>query len=337
MEVAARLPKHSHDARLRNRLFRHLPVAGNRGRDRAIRRRRTSTRGARECPRDRDVHQHRRLNRARRGDRRSAIEPGATFSPTTMQSCVESSAASEGRSATPPATASIATFDPLKKAIIAGVRTIGLEARIGIHVGECEIHDGKVTGLAVVAAGALRRRQGRSQRSPRLANSPRSRSGNRHRVDRIQEQHTNSRAYQAVGSSSHSPRPKPEPTVACASVFLPDSRRTSRGARRDPTWCGPGQTPDPHQSHASASSGPGAGSRPVRPLLGEPPARGSASCGGSIVMFGSTRSSQRGMYHDFSPSSVRKCRHERHPHDERVRQDRDREQQPELLRECDRR
>ena len=52
-----------------------------------------------------------------------------------------------------------ATFDGPARAIRAaetivdGVRTIGLEARIGIHVGECEIHDGKVAGLAV-AIGA---------------------------------------------------------------------------------------------------------------------------------------------------------------------------------------
>ena len=52
-----------------------------------------------------------------------------------------------------------ATFDgPARairaaEAIVEGVRTIGLEARIGIHVGECEIHDGKIAGLAV-AIGA---------------------------------------------------------------------------------------------------------------------------------------------------------------------------------------
>jgi class 3 adenylate cyclase len=48
-----------------------------------------------------------------------------------------------------------ATFDgPARairaaEAIVNGVRTLGLEARIGIHVGECELHDGKVAGLAV--------------------------------------------------------------------------------------------------------------------------------------------------------------------------------------------
>jgi class 3 adenylate cyclase len=49
-----------------------------------------------------------------------------------------------------------ATFDGPARAIGAaraitdGVRALGLEARIGIHVGECELHDDKITGLAVV-------------------------------------------------------------------------------------------------------------------------------------------------------------------------------------------
>jgi class 3 adenylate cyclase/pimeloyl-ACP methyl ester carboxylesterase len=48
-----------------------------------------------------------------------------------------------------------ATFDGPARAIGAaqaitdGVRTLGLEARIGIHVGECEFHDDKIAGLAV--------------------------------------------------------------------------------------------------------------------------------------------------------------------------------------------
>lgn len=48
-----------------------------------------------------------------------------------------------------------ATFDGPASAIraaasiVAGVRGLGLEARIGIHVGECELHDGKPTGIAV--------------------------------------------------------------------------------------------------------------------------------------------------------------------------------------------
>src|SRR6478736_6040262 len=46
----------------------------------------------------------------------------------------------------------------------------------------------------------------------------------------------------------------------------------------------------------AAGSGVGAGSKPSRP---------SPSCGGSIVTFGSSRSSQRGMYQVFSPRRVK--------------------------------
>ncbi len=48
-----------------------------------------------------------------------------------------------------------ATFDgPARairagQAIVDGVRELGVELRAGIHVGECELHDGKPTGLAV--------------------------------------------------------------------------------------------------------------------------------------------------------------------------------------------
>jgi class 3 adenylate cyclase len=48
-----------------------------------------------------------------------------------------------------------ATFDGPARAvhashsILTGLRRLGLDARIGIHVGECELHDGKPTGLAV--------------------------------------------------------------------------------------------------------------------------------------------------------------------------------------------
>ena len=48
-----------------------------------------------------------------------------------------------------------ATFDGPARAIRAGqailddIHGLGLEARIGIHVGECEVHEGKLTGMAV--------------------------------------------------------------------------------------------------------------------------------------------------------------------------------------------
>ncbi len=54
-----------------------------------------------------------------------------------------------------------ATFDgPARaiaaaRAISAGVRTLELEVRIGIHVGECEVHEDKLAGLAVVIGARI--------------------------------------------------------------------------------------------------------------------------------------------------------------------------------------
>ena len=41
------------------------------------------------------------------------------------------------------------------EAIIAGLEPLGLTIRVGIHVGECEIHDGKLTGIAVVIGARI--------------------------------------------------------------------------------------------------------------------------------------------------------------------------------------
>jgi class 3 adenylate cyclase len=60
-----------------------------------------------------------------------------------------------------------ATFDGPARAIraghaiVAGVRNLGLELRVGIHVGECELHDEKPSGLAV-SIGARVAAQARS-------------------------------------------------------------------------------------------------------------------------------------------------------------------------------
>ena len=54
-----------------------------------------------------------------------------------------------------------ATFDgPARaigaaRAISAAVQTLGLEVRIGIHVGECEVHEDKLAGLAVVIGARI--------------------------------------------------------------------------------------------------------------------------------------------------------------------------------------
>ena len=54
-----------------------------------------------------------------------------------------------------------ATFDgPARaircgQAILAGIEPLGVEARIGIHIGECELHEEKLAGLAVVVGARI--------------------------------------------------------------------------------------------------------------------------------------------------------------------------------------
>jgi class 3 adenylate cyclase len=54
-----------------------------------------------------------------------------------------------------------ATFDgPARaircgQAIVAGLEPLGLQARIGIHIGECEVHERKLAGLAVVIGARI--------------------------------------------------------------------------------------------------------------------------------------------------------------------------------------
>jgi class 3 adenylate cyclase len=54
-----------------------------------------------------------------------------------------------------------ATFDGPARAIrcglaiVAGLEPLGLEARIGIHIGECEVHESKLAGLAVVIGARI--------------------------------------------------------------------------------------------------------------------------------------------------------------------------------------
>ena len=59
-----------------------------------------------------------------------------------------------------------ATFDGPARAIRAaqaiagGVRQLGLEIRAGVHTGECELHEGKIAGIAVSAGCPCRERGG---------------------------------------------------------------------------------------------------------------------------------------------------------------------------------
>src|SRR4029079_11193006 len=62
-----------------------------------------------------------------------------------------------------------ATFDGPARAIrcaqsiVDGVRVLGLEVRAGVHTGECELHDGKVAGLAVSIAARVAAAAGASE------------------------------------------------------------------------------------------------------------------------------------------------------------------------------
>ena len=64
------------------------------------------------------------------------------------------------------------------------------------------------------------------------------------------------------------------------------------------------------------------------------PCGSSRSCGGSIVMFGSSAVEPARDVPRLLAQQGEERGHERHPHDQRVREDRDREQQPELLRDA---
>src|SRR6188508_2485678 len=79
---------------------------------------------------------------------------------------------------------------------------------------------------------------------------------------------------------------------SATSAEMPAQTFPERAAERG----SPRRPPDEAQLRAAGSGVP-VGSRPARP---------SPSCGGSIVMFGSSRSSQPGMYQAFSPMRVRK-------------------------------
>ena len=99
-----------------------------------------------------DVHRHRRLDRARREDRRPRLARPAGPPPRDRPPRARPLPRQERDTA---GDGFFATFDgPARairaaQAIVDGVRTLGLEARIGIHVGECELHEGKIAGLAV--------------------------------------------------------------------------------------------------------------------------------------------------------------------------------------------
>ena len=104
---------------------------------------------------------------------------------------------------------------------------------------------------------------------------------------------------------------------------LPRRRAHAHAARRVLTL------PGAARRARGPRNGSGLGRRPRAPVGGVTAA--GRSVGGSIVMFGRTLSSQRGMYQDFSPSSVSSAGTTVRRMISASREDRDREQQAELL------
>ncbi len=82
-------------------------------------------------------------------------ERGVTCSHSTMRSCDARLGRFRGEERDTAGDGFFATFDgPARairagQAIITGLAELDLEARIGIHVGECELHEGKLSGIAV--------------------------------------------------------------------------------------------------------------------------------------------------------------------------------------------
>ena len=85
----------------------------------------------------------------------SAIAPGASCWRATTRSSAASSPASAARSATRPATGSSRPSTArharfvAAQAIVDGSPHARPRSAAGIHIGECELHDGKIAGLAV--------------------------------------------------------------------------------------------------------------------------------------------------------------------------------------------
>ena len=175
MDVASRIPGAQTMRVSGNDTVSDLPLARDRRRDRPIRCRRRSPGCPRERPRDCRFHRHRRLNGSRRQDRRPRLARAAVPPPRDRPPAARPlprPRARHGRRRVLRDLRRPGTRDPGSASDRRrGVRTLGLEARIGIHVGECELHEGKIAGLAV-NIGARVAVQRRRKRGARLADRP---------------------------------------------------------------------------------------------------------------------------------------------------------------------
>ena len=109
--------------------------------------------GVRSRARDRPVHRHRRLDRARGGRRRHGVE--GVRRAASLDRAKHARAATTGTRWTLRGDGFFATFNgPARaircgRAIVDAVQTLGLEVRAGVHTGEVETIDDKIGGIAV--------------------------------------------------------------------------------------------------------------------------------------------------------------------------------------------
>ena len=124
--------------------------------------------------RDDPLHGYRGLDRARRARRR--LEPGESCFSGTTPSFAASSSRYQGRELDTAGDGFFAAFDGPARAVQAATAirdalpTLGIEIRAGLHTGECEVHDGKVAGIAVSTGARI------SSLAPRARCSSRARS-----------------------------------------------------------------------------------------------------------------------------------------------------------------
>ena len=172
-DVADRIPGAQGDPRLGHRLPRDLALGGDSRGGRAVRRGRAGRRGSRtRCSRPCSSP----TSSARpRGRPSSATGLGGSCSSAITRSCAASSRATAARRRTPPATGSSRpSTGPLARSAarsaIVDERPASSASRCaaGVHTGECEVHEGKVAGLAVVIGARVAAARGR-RRGARLA------------------------------------------------------------------------------------------------------------------------------------------------------------------------
>ena len=232
-----------HDAAaLGDGLVRRVPLARGPGRDRALRRGRAASES---CPTPCSRRSSSPTSSARpRGRRSSATARWRELLERHHALVRRELTRYRGEEKDTAGDGFFATFDGPARAIrcayaiVDGVRELGLEVRAGVHTGECELHEGKVAGLAVVI-GARVVRRGRRGRGARLADGQGPRRRRRRRLRRPRRARAEGRAGNlaaVLGRRRQRARPPAAAFLDCARDGRAHRRRRAladRQAQRD--------------------------------------------------------------------------------------------------------